>query len=878
MESQEECIENSTRESPLQNQEKKRLNQEITLEELYRRVSLGVPVPNGFNRDGVIFIGRTKEGKTTLFNYLKETPLRAITDENDLEGRQAIVSDDPNDDNGIGMGYGSRTVRPNNYRDWYDPPGVAGDTRGPMQDIINSWIIRSLCMDLEKIKIVIVISTENLNLYLEMTEIFRAVWEIFPEISQRLSSLCLVITKGQNTRVERVRRSFENLLSEHNKIWKEQTVLDVEQHRVFKILFKHFSKEESFISFFRRPKDEGLISSDGRQAIINTIESATWYENPLVGPGISAESRDFLNQLKEKEIDDFSKFLGENTPQILYKYVKRTLYEGSGSSKDFEGILLDLEMKLASLSEREGPLEVQNALNIFEEIQKDLEKKSKNLEGIEQGLEVLKDFIFKKRKYLNFLTHFDPSIMLRNVADRLSFLSLIREALSSLRDKPSIGIVDKLITLQGRIISSSDINEAYFNNPAVCEIEIHASVVVFLDDNICAPGVTLRIRSPLVQVFGSPTICLSGKKGEKHERAKAENGASSQGDTKSENDERPSVAACGNSGLPGLPGQNGGSFLIKTDCFKNSQNLRVQTNGGEGGPGQHGGDGANGMNGSRKLALKLVQKRDPKAHSGRKLYVCETFGDVAKQTFKDVFTFNSQFTSTYEIIEKGQEGGAGGKGGEGGVGGNPGVIDVGGELLKGTIQEHGGFGPNGEPGKPGLGGEDSPTCVGVYVEEEILSSLRRQRDVGADSAGNMVASTAVLAATTTVSNNVYQMIASKAASYLFGAFVTSSKLVVAVTSIPLATGVAAGLVLKTATSFISKNLTNGWLIEPHEVDTEPCKANDGEIPLELNGENRKDSDPIQEIDCDGKNEKYIELLKKEKNLFAKELIPIRYSV
>ena len=56
----------------------------------------------------------------------------------------------------------------------------------------------------------------------------------------------------------------------------------------------------------------------------------------------------------------------------------------------------------------------------------------------------------------------------------------------------------------------------------------------------------------------------------------------------------------GSNGLPGEPGQTGGSFLVRIFSAENSissDQLTIDVRGGKGGNGQNGGNGADGRNG-----------------------------------------------------------------------------------------------------------------------------------------------------------------------------------------------------------------------------------------------------------------------------------------
>lgn len=789
-------------------------------------------------------IGGTREGKSTLSALLQGIPLKAEVDPNDLDERHMIIPCDNNYQE-ISRNFGSQTIQPRNYDNYWDLPGVASDTRGATQDIKNSWVVRNLCMGLKKIKIVLVISRESL-IYRKLIEVLKSMEEIFPEIEMNLSSLCMVITKNERTKVGKVREIFARMIEE------QKDYLSEKAHKIL----EHFSKDKSPIVSFSRPKEGGIITDDEKPQIIKTIEDLPWYEEPRIGLGVSSESKYILLKMIDSEIEDFSKFIKENFKPMLEDHVKKTIDQHVNNAKSLKTVLKDLKIILDSMLMMPS-LSLETAL-------KTLEKISQKLNEVK-----LESFILKKQRYLRLLSQFEANLPSRDVIDCFSFLAPICKGLSSLREEPQMKAKNQIGTLKGKIISSQDINRALSKKSDISEMDVYSSTTVFIDDNITASGVTLCIVSPQVQVVGTPIINLSGKKGESHQVPKAENGRSSQEYIDSEDDPYISpIAACGDPGLPGLPGQNGGSLLIETRSFKNSESLSVNVNGGQGGTGQDGGDGAHGVDGREEKALKKIQNRDEEICESR-LHVSQNFGDHVEKVAKALFTFNSKYTLEYRTFEEGQRGGDAGLGGKGGRGGKPGEIEVDGAHLRETFQEDGVCGLNGNPGRPGIGGKNSVVCVGVYVEEKILSSLRCEREIGADSAGDLVGSGVIVGGSTVAKDVIIKAVSNTAQIMLRG----SSRVVLSPMTSTLFAGVIGGLTLKTIVSVISSALSEGWLVKPQKLENgeEPIRVDDGRIPTRFNVKNRKESAPVQRIDIEDKLDKFKKMLEKEDNLLIREL-------
>jgi len=677
----------------LQNPQAK--DERMSLDELFEKVretSLRIPRPE--TPSAVLFTGQTQDGKSTLLAYLKDSQaLKAAEDENDEQGRLAFVSNDPENDLGIGQGLSETTI-PTNHEIYWDLPGIAKDTRGPDQDILNAWSIRSLCMHIERIKIVFVVSEENLK-YLRLIEIAKAVTEVFPNIDQNLSSLCMVITKKQNTSVVKFREVLRRGLA------KENQNLDPIVYN----LLEFFSQEGPIVSF-SRPTDEGPAQDNEREAIIETINGVTWYEKPKIGRGISPDSKYILLKLRNAEFDSFSLFIAENFEQVLNKYLNEMRNLHAGSIGNLRLVLKALWSSLNALNT--NPLELQDCLNKLENL------------SLQMNDGKLKDFVLNKQKSFKFLAQLesDPSkVTARNVTASFSWLNSFLKDLLTLQERPQIQEKNVILTLKGRIISSEDINKALSQYSDISEVDVSSSDMIFINDNIRFSGGRLSLKSPQVKVVGTPKIDLVGREGLKHQISKANNGRMSGKFTESK-------AEKGESGIIGLSGGNGGSLFVDTENFENSSNLIVDVSGGHGGPGQDGGDGADGLDGREEPAREKVTSRDKKALIKTKKFECQTAGDYAKKIFRTILTYNTKFIFEYSYFEKGQPGGDAGIGGKGGCGGSSGEVKVGGFPLGKIVKENGPMGFDGATGENGNDGENGPEYRGVYVEEKVLSGLR----------------------------------------------------------------------------------------------------------------------------------------------------------
>jgi len=915
--------------------------------EKFRETSLQTPIPE--TSSAVLFIGVTKEGKSTLMAYLKDVAcLQAVKILSNGQERLVFVSSDPEDDYGIGQGFGSRTKIPKNHEIYWDLPGIGGDLRGEDQDILNAWSIRNLCIYLERIKIVLVISEGNLD-YEKLINVLKPIKEVFPEIDQNLSSLCMVITKKQYTNINGFKESLISALEE------EEQNLDPIVYN----LLEHFSQKGPIVSF-SRPINEGPANENEREEIMKAIREVVWYEKPKIGFGVSATSKNILLELMNAEFDDFSQFIKEIFNQMLNQYVNKIISSHTGSTENLQLVLKNLWSSLGPLTNEtlkiqdsldrlkdlglqmneeeltdfvlskqkyfgffaqlednasqvttrnvadsfsflsstlklillklekpelcdfsqfvkenlgqmlnkyinemrslhtgnietvlknlwsnldaltKSPLELQGSLNILQDlslrmkeeklkdfvlkkqksfgflvklarslpklendpplvmvtdvtgsfsflnqIMKSILKQLRNAEiadlsqfikenlgqmlnqhvndiinshtgsaenlkvilknlwsslntltksllKLQDSLEVLKDlslqikdeklrdFVLNKEKFFGLIAQLasDPSwVMAKNVAASFSFLTSTFQELSTFLEKPQIQCKQKTVFLTGRIIRSQDINEALSQYSEISEVNVDSSDVIFIDADIKFPGGRLALKSPQVQVVGLAEIDLAGREGPRLQIAKTDNGVMSEEYSELK-------AESGGSGIPGLPGENGGEFFVETEDFKNSSNLKVDVSGGRGGPGQDGGDGADGVDGREETAREKVTNRDEAALKSIKEHECQTAEDYAKKFFKTILTYNTKFIFEYSYFEKGQPGGDGGIGGKGGCGGSSGEVRVGEFPLGKIVKENGPMGIDGATGENGLNGENGPEYRGVYVEEKVFSGVR----------------------------------------------------------------------------------------------------------------------------------------------------------
>jgi len=115
-------------------------------------------------KEAVIVVGDTGEGKSTLINYIAQNNLYA--EKKGYPPKYIINTDNQLGDIKIGNTSISETTVPNRWIDkdgvsYWDCPGF-GDTKGVVQDVANGFYIKKLFDNIENVKVVVVVSEETI--------------------------------------------------------------------------------------------------------------------------------------------------------------------------------------------------------------------------------------------------------------------------------------------------------------------------------------------------------------------------------------------------------------------------------------------------------------------------------------------------------------------------------------------------------------------------------------------------------------------------------------------------------------------------------------------------------------------------------------------
>ncbi|CAG8693641.1 8253_t:CDS:2, partial [Racocetra persica] len=625
--------------------------------------------------NAVIIIGDTGEGKTTLLGYLTGIPL--FSGEDDL-GDYIIYAEDSNEidinDRPI-----SQTSLPKCREVYWDCPGF-GDTRGPVQNIVNAYSIYKLVKNIEKLKILLVVSESIIRSTRkkEFLNLINNLGETFKDTEELVRGLCLVITKSNKLDVRKVRNCFRKILEEYDN----QESFSQPKREILNFL----SSSESQIVFFNAPDQEGQISDTDKFSILESIGKISYLTNLEPSVLLDDKSKLYINELVEKFYDDIKDYILLKFYPEIQNYYKTLIDTHRGTAKELRNSLIDFSNKFKTIHDIPEKFEenLQQILLIIEHIQNNDLKKE----------------LLKKISLLNFFKLVKPESF-EIKGNTSSWYNYIPKLINELKILTTLNIYGhgQFLTFEGIIIGTEDLIPA-MNNQELSEINVISLNSLFIDQDINAPGINLTLISPKWHVVGKKLINLKGISGFSHKPNKANDGITST--------ERQDTN--GEDGLPGLPGYCGGNFY---DGDNFGEKFLI-----------------------KKEDMELISREKVKVFSSNeeKDQILDKVVRCAEKCAKFVVTFNDKHEETYEYFNPGLEGGNAGRGGIGGFGGKPGTIllDSSSKLFETPIIfKESKRGANGKGGKPGLGGKNGPKYRGVYINERVFPALRGIKEIDA---------------------------------------------------------------------------------------------------------------------------------------------------
>jgi energy-coupling factor transporter ATP-binding protein EcfA2 len=252
----------------------------------------------------IIVIGSTGSGKGTLINYLIGTELACLQNQDTGEFIIDKQNKDINKEFSISHKSISDTAFPHNKlvgtTQFFDLPGF-GDTRGAGQDIANSFSLQEVINVSKQKKIVFVVNDSAITQ--NRGERFR---DMINNIANAFSTsikdnLCLVVSHSQVSRnVNHIKNYITQILNDQSLHLNDST----------KNIMQHLAdSQKTNVSVFNKPSQEGVVGSQNREAIKQSIESIQ-YSNAINIDHVkvlSPESRELINDIVVKELTNLLK-------------------------------------------------------------------------------------------------------------------------------------------------------------------------------------------------------------------------------------------------------------------------------------------------------------------------------------------------------------------------------------------------------------------------------------------------------------------------------------------------------------------------------------------------------------------------------------------
>lgn len=622
-------------------------------------------------------IGMTGSGKSAVYNYLQGINLRATK-----RGGRMIVDVDKGNNNlsTINAPYSpiahdteAETTFPCIHKGFADIAGF-GDTRGPVQEIINAYSLYKLFENVQDFRIALVIPSRfHEQHYESLLKPLNHLAKIFNNNFESIKdSLNIIITKG-----DKARFTMDDFKASMSTLSNNLNSSNLTPDQLFKRKFYNFfsQPQNKQITFFDEPFQEGPLKL-GEQLfegnkyvhkippVLSLSKEAQFYAENLVGK---------ISNHIHQDLDFFKNDLDRHVGEFIVSH------QGTAAELREEFRNLDNPDKIIRHFDNSSNKHFYSTLS--------------HLQGIRNFLDV----ILAKTNGGN-----NVGLPPRPIEND------IRLYISQYVNKFSQDVIeeydDGYLKLRGNIIGTSDISTDDLRS-------IHASEYLLIDEDVVIPGANITFEAPVWTVIGHKMIDLAGSMGGTVNPGNNGIGSDHHRDLK------PSLELSatapkkgihnptrdGKPGAPGKRGQDGGTFDGAFDIVYNKENLTVNVSGGNGGKGGKGGNGGHGQDGK---------------HGSKDLDDCIP---IIKPQENGVTSF------TYisgALAERGGDGGSGGRGGNGGTQGNINLrlYTSGNENVEAgfnLIMEDGDEGKRGRSGRPGNGGVNGEVYQGVWYENSL---------------------------------------------------------------------------------------------------------------------------------------------------------------
>ncbi|CAG8827007.1 36973_t:CDS:2, partial [Gigaspora margarita] len=442
--------------------------------------------------NAVIIVGETREGKTTLFNYLIGNAL--FSKENIDCGGFEIYSGiktyigDPLNNININNHSISQTSLPLNQGEFWDCPGF-GDSRSAQQNIINAYSIYMLTKSIKKLKVLIVVSEATITekSKKKLLKLIQYLGEIFKNNINLVEGLCLVVTQSNNLNLRNVRYTLDKILRERNG----QESFSESQRTILNLL----SSRMSPIAMFNAPREDGLISDQDKLEIMNCIDRISYIENFEPSFSLEPEAEHFIEDLIKKFYNDIENFMFGKFYPALQNYIVSVIDSHNDTVKKLRKSLNEFIDELKEIISDDK--ELQKFENNLTQILLIINRLKRN---------DLKDELSKKLFQLDFIKVVKTkSIIIEGYTDKwYRFIPNLINIIELLKSGPEIIKEEQVLTFKGTIIGTEDIKNFFETNDITNykEINVYSLNSIFIDQDITAPGVFLTFISPQLRVIG----------------------------------------------------------------------------------------------------------------------------------------------------------------------------------------------------------------------------------------------------------------------------------------------------------------------------------------------------------------------------------------
>lgn len=273
---------------------------ENLIDEGYKQMSQSV-------EKSIIVIGHTGTGKSTLINGLMGKELEAKKNEE----KDYVISLKVGQEGAMIGHTGSETSVPSIWKDdfqniYWDCPGFE-DTKGPVQEIANSFFLKKIFDNSQSVKLVLVISENQMksDRKLGLLNINKKLARIFENFNDVKYAISVIVTKAN--KIEEI-DDIRNIIKNFAKWPDNQNITENE-----KCFYEHFATDGS-VAIFQEPKTAGNFFIE--KNLSKAIQQTTYIKSPKIKLPISQSSimyvREILFGKSKSDIENKNSILLEN--------------------------------------------------------------------------------------------------------------------------------------------------------------------------------------------------------------------------------------------------------------------------------------------------------------------------------------------------------------------------------------------------------------------------------------------------------------------------------------------------------------------------------------------------------------------------------------